>query len=593
MEPPKTIDNIITNNSKPVFQKKEKGKHSGELFMANEDFAFQNHEKGKRANELLIANAELAFQNKEKGKRADELTAYKHFFYNSMDLACFATLDGYFEEINGSFTTALGYTTKELTEKKFLEYVHPDDIEATLKELASQSLGVETFNFTNRFKTKSGGYLHIEWNSVFNQETKKIYATGRDISEKIIAAKELAFQNEEKGKRAEELIIANKELAFHNDEKEKRAEELIIANKELAFQNEEKGKRAEELIIANKELAFQNYEKGKRAVELIIANEELAFQNEEKGKRAEELIIANKELAFQNEEKGKRAEELIIANEELAFQNREKGKRAEELLIANKGLKKAEAEIRKFNEELEQKVLERTTDLEAVNKELGTFSYSVSHDLRAPIRAINGYARILEEDYAEKLDLDGINALTAITHNSKKMGQLIDDLLAFSKLGRKEVTVSDIDMSALVKSIKEELLFEDKGNKADFNIKPLLPAKGDQSLIKQVWINLISNAIKYSKYNAKACIEIGSHEKDELVEYYIKDNGAGFDMQYYDKLFGVFQRLHSQEEFEGTGIGLAIVQKIVSRHRGTVWAESMVNEGACFYFSLPGINALN
>ncbi|QNK64191.1 two-component sensor histidine kinase [Pedobacter sp. PAMC26386] len=406
-------------------------------------------------------------------------------------------------------------------------------------------------------------------------------------AELIIANKELVFQNEEKENRAAELIIANEELAFQHQEKEKRAAELIIANEELIFQNEEKEERAAELIIANKELVFQNEEKEKRAQELIIANKELAFQNEEKENRAAELIIANKELAFQNEEKENRAAELIIANKELAFQNKEKEKRAEELIIANRELKNAEDDIRKLNDELEQKVIERTAQLESVNKELGSFSYSISHDLRAPIRAINGYTKILVEDYSDRLDSDGTKILYSIMHNSKKMGELIDDLLAFSKLGRKQVTVSAINMVDLVESVREEFLFEEGENIPEFDIKILPPAQGDKSLIKQVWINLISNAIKYSRYKVKTSIEIGAYEKDNLVVYYVKDAGAGFDMQYYDKLFGVFQRLHSQEEFEGTGIGLAIVQKIVHRHNGTVWAESVLNEGTCFYFSLP------
>jgi signal transduction histidine kinase len=490
------------------------------------------------SDELIIANKKIAFQYQEKENRAAELiVADKELIFQNKE-----------------------------KENRAAELIIAN------KELA----------FQNEEKENRAAELIIANEELIFQNKEK----ENRAAELIIANKELAFQNEEKENRAAELIIANKELAFQNEEKENRAAELIIANKELAFQNEEKENRAAELIIANKELAFQNKEKEKRAEELIIANRELAFQNKEKEKRAEELIIANRELAFQNKEKEKRAEELIIANRELAFQNKEKEKRAKELIIANRELKKAEDDIRKLNDELEQKVIERTAQLEFVNKELESFSYSVSHDLRAPIRAINGYTRILVEDYAEKLDSDGTQILHSIINNSKKMGELIDDLLAFSKLGRKQVTVSEVNMTDLVNSVREELLFEDGENIPEFDVDTLPPAKGDKSLIKQVWINLISNAIKYSKHKESTNIEIGAYKKENLVVYYVKDAGAGFDMQYYDKLFGVFQRLHSQEEFEGTGIGLAIVQKIVHRHNGTVWAESKLNEGTCFYFSL-------
>jgi PAS domain S-box-containing protein len=226
----------------------------------------------------------------------------------------------------------------------------------------------------------------------------------------------------------------------------------------------------------------------------------------------------------------------------------------------------------------------------AVNKELEAFSYSISHDLRSPLIAINGYSKILQEDYSANLDAEGMHVLNAILKSSRKMGDLIDDLLEFSRLGRTEITTSEINMDALVKSSIEEVMIGNS-NKIEFTLNELLPSKGSQALIKQVWINLISNAIKFSKHEPKPSIEIGSYYKDNLVVYYVKDNGAGFDMRYYDKLFGVFQRLHSQHEFEGTGIGLAIVKKIVNRHNGTVWAESKLNEGACFYFSLPIINS--
>lgn len=391
----------------------------------------------------------------------------------------------------------------------------------------------------------------------------------------------------DKDKVVTELINAKDELAFQNEEKEKRAAELIIADKELAFQKKEKGKRAAELIIANKELVFQNKEKEKRAAELIIANGELVFQNEEKEKRAAELIIANKELVFQNEEKEKRAAELIIANKELAFQNEEKEKRAAELIITNGELKKAQDDIRKLNAGLEQKVIERTSQLESVNKELESFSYSVSHDLRAPLRAVIGYVRILKEDHGAQLNGEAERVMKNIMGNATKMGQLIDDLLAFSRLGRKELMKMYVSMQDMVMNICGEFKIEYNERDIQFNLNELLPAQCDSSVIKQVWNNLISNSIKYSKLNDKTIIEIGSEMKDSEIIYTIKDNGAGFDMRYADKLFGVFQRLHTDEIFEGTGVGLAIVHRIITKHGGKVWATGKVNEGATFNFSLP------
>jgi PAS domain S-box-containing protein len=412
-------------------------------------------------------------------------------------------------------------------------------------------------------------------NSSLEQKVDRIEQRAAEL---IVANKELEFQTGEKGKRAAELIIANTELVFQNDEKEKRAAELDIANKELAYQSEEKEKRAAELIIANKDLVLHNIEKEMRAAELIIANTELVFQNEEKEKRAAELVIANKELAFQNIEKEKRAGELIIANEELAFQNVEKEKRAAELIIANN-------ELAFQNNEKEK----RAEELLLVNNELEAFSYSVSHDLRAPLRHIGGFVDLLLKNNSSQLDASGLRFLNTISGSSLKMGKLIDALLAFSRLNRGELQRTKIDTLAMVTRILKSLIEESEGRIIETRILDLPDTLGDENLINQVWINLISNAAKYSKNNEKSIIEIGGKIENKDAIFYIKDNGVGFEMQYADKLFGVFQRLHNERDFEGIGIGLANINRIIIRHGGKCWAVGEVDKGATFFFSLPTI----
>lgn len=243
--------------------------------------------------------------------------------------------------------------------------------------------------------------------------------------------------------------------------------------------------------------------------------------------------------------------------------------------------------VEQLNVELEARVAERTAQLEAVNKELEAFAYSVSHDLRAPLRAVDGYSRIIEEDYVNVLDGEGLRLLDVIKRNIKKMDQLILDLLALSRLNRAELVKSKIDMVAMVNSIFNEVATVQIREKVRFTLQNLPEVYGDSVMMKQVWINLLSNALKFSAPREVITIEVGGYSENGINTYYVKDNGVGFNQKYENKVFEVFQRLHSSKEFEGTGVGLSIVQRIIHRHGGTVRAESEEGQGATFYFSIP------
>jgi signal transduction histidine kinase len=277
-------------------------------------------------------------------------------------------------------------------------------------------------------------------------------------------------------------------------------------------------------------------------------------------------------ISFGGEERDFSAEQLAIAREAAA-----------QLAIATAQTRLLER-VKAHAAELDARVRSRTAELEAVNRELESFSYSVSHDLRAPLRAIDGYARMLDEDYAGRLDAEAQRLIGVVRSSARRMGQLIDDLLAFSRLGRQEPARSRVDMTALAREVADELR---GASSARIDLAALPGAHADAALLKQVWLNLIGNALKYSSKKPDARIEIGARHDAQEDVYWVRDNGAGFDMRYAGKLFGVFQRLHRAEEFEGTGVGLAIVQRILARHGGRVWAEARPGEGACFYFCLP------
>lgn len=249
--------------------------------------------------------------------------------------------------------------------------------------------------------------------------------------------------------------------------------------------------------------------------------------------------------------------------------------------------KMAELKVKEFNEHLERTVEERTAQLQAVNKELEAFSYSVSHDLRAPLRAVNGFSEMVQQQYGPQLDDNARRLLGIIRDNATTMGQLIDDLLEFSRTGRKELAFTKVDTSALAREVLTEQVQGEPERANSVTIDELPEVNADRQLLKQVFINLLSNALKYSSKKENPQIRLWAEQSEEQITFHLRDNGVGFDMAYSDKLFGVFQRLHSRREFEGTGVGLALVQRIINRHGGSVWAEAELDSGATFHFSLP------
>jgi PAS domain S-box-containing protein len=248
--------------------------------------------------------------------------------------------------------------------------------------------------------------------------------------------------------------------------------------------------------------------------------------------------------------------------------------------------RRVEGEILRLNEELERRVRDRTAELTVANRELESFSYSVSHDLRAPLRAIDGFSRILVEEYAEALPDEARGHLERVVANVERMGTLIDELLAFSRLGRQELQRGRVDLTALAREAAVMIEAEIEGRRVEIEVGELGEARGDRGLLVQVFVNLLSNAVKFTRGRDPARIEVGSYVEEGRPVFFVRDNGAGFDMRHADKLFGVFQRLHRQEEFEGVGVGLALVARILARHTGRIWAEGKPGEGATFAFTL-------
>jgi two-component system sensor histidine kinase/response regulator len=333
-------------------------------------------------------------------------------------------------------------------------------------------------------------------------------------------------------------------------------------------------------ILTNREL--RTGEKMQVGAEIVFSGKKYFITSERQ--QILDLLLSTYETAVEkNLELIKSRDELKQLNEQLEEKVKE---RTADLTAEVAERKRAEREIRRLNAELEQRVIERTAELEVANKELEAFSYSVSHDLRAPLRAIDGFSGILLQQHGAQMSPEAQRYQSLIRANVRQMARLIDDLLSFSRLSRQPLKRELVAPAEIVRQALDDLGHEQTNRQ--ISVKELLACHADPALLKQVFVNLLSNAIKYTSRREAALVQVGCFNSNGETVYFVKDNGVGFDMKYADKLFGVFQRFHRAEEYEGTGVGLAIVQRIVHRHGGRVWAEAEVDKGATFNFTLGG-----
>jgi PAS domain S-box-containing protein len=500
-----------------------------------------------------------------------DITARKHaeeernrLFELSMDMLCVGGFDGYFKQINPAWNLTLGWSDHEMLAMPWLDLVHPEDRSATLKAWEDLRKGVAMRAFENRFRCKDASYRWLSWNSIPLVEDAMVFAVVRDTTD-LRKAVEAVRDSEERLRFAMEGAndglwdVQMKTGAFFLSP---RGCEI------LGYQTDEIGAVAKvwnELVhpddLAATNARLKDHIQGRLDV----------FEVEQRLRMKDgcwKWVLCRGKIVKRDPD----GTPVRIAGTHSDITKR----------------KKAEDELKTLNAELERRVLERTTQLEAANKELEAFAYSISHDLRAPLRAINGFSNILIRDYEAGLNPEASRFLQLVSANAQKMGRLIDDLLAFSRLSRQSLRKQTVNTADLVQTALAESVEQKSGRQIEVRVGDLPACQADPALLKQVWINLLSNAFKYTRHCEAAVIEVGVLAgQGDSITFFVRDNGAGFDMQYAGKLFGVFQRLHREDEFEGTGVGLAIVQRIVQRHGGRVWAEGRLKQGASFYFTLP------
>ncbi len=469
-----------------------------------------------------------------------------------------------FISVNQRYADIVGYTVTELMEMSFVDFTHPDDIAIDLGEMKKLAAGeIPFFAIEKRFVRKDGRIVWVQLT---------VAGLGRDGAKPtrcMAVVDDITLRKE-----TEKALVQSERRYRAIVEAEPECVKVVSENGELLEMNP--------AGLAMLEASSINEVQKHGMMELIVPKYRTAFS------KLHEKAISGKRGLLQFEIVGLQGTPRWLETHAAPLPDSD-GCVTKMLGITRDITERKQAEevVRQLNAELENRVLERTAQLEAANKELESFSYSVSHDLRAPLRGVDGYARMLQEDCGGQLDTEGIRLIGVVRSEAQRMGRLIDDLLAFSRTGRKHFEVSPIDMRSLALAAYESIIPSMQEKSIDFKLNLLPSSHGDPALLLQVFVNLINNAVKFSRNQFAPIIEVGFEVGNGVTIYFVKDNGVGFDARYSQKLFGVFQRLHSEEEFEGTGIGLALVQRIIQRHGGKVWATSKPNSGATFYFTIP------
>ena len=493
----------------------------------------------------------LQLQKKELQEKNKALERYALLINNSADIICIInprTLK--FEEVNDAVETLLGYSPAEVRETSLLFYL-PAEARPTVQLLSKEAK--DSLSFETQLYSKQRAVRWFHWNII--NRNGLWFANARDIT----AAREV-----EEVKNYLAAVVKQSHEAIYLHDPEGRIISWNSGAEMIYGFGEEEALNMKIWNIVPEHLMGEAQD----VVRSILEGREIQSLETRRITRSGKMIDVSFSASVITDS-ANNLKSVAITENDITEQ------------------KKARAEIRQLNAELKANVIQ----LESTNRELESFSYSVSHDLRAPLRAINGYASIIREEFGDQLDAELLRLLAVIGNNAKKMGVLIDDLLAFSKLGRKEVVRMTINVEAMVNQIISELN-ETASPRVTWKVDALPEMQGDYTLIYQCFFNLIDNALKYSSKRAAPCIEVGATVTPDEITYFVKDNGAGFNMEYAHRLFSVFQRLHTDEEFEGTGVGLATAQRVIAKHGGRIRAEGEVDKGAAFYFSIPSMKPI-